>query len=74
MVPGGVTCDPTYMEVMRLKDLIKEITDEYINEIMDENLNSKDLNKFFENLPKDIGKSLNKFLVLGESNLFKNNV
>jgi Ni,Fe-hydrogenase I large subunit len=73
MVPGGVTCDPTYMEVMRLKDLIKEITDEYINEIMDENLNSKDLNKFFENLPKDIGKSLNKFLVLGESNLFKNN-
>jgi len=73
IIPGGVTCDPTYMEIMRLKDLIKEIKEEYIKEIMDENLNSKDLNKFFENLPKEIGKSLNKFLVLGESNIFKNN-
>jgi len=73
MVPGGVTCDPTYMEIMRLKDLIKEIKEEYIKEIMDENLYSKDLSKFFENLPKEIGKGLNKFLVLGESNIFKSN-
>ncbi|ACM92065.1 nickel-dependent hydrogenase, large subunit [Nautilia profundicola AmH] len=73
MVPGGVTCDPTYMEIMRLKDLIKEIKEEYIKEIMDENLTSHDLERFFENLPKDIGKSLNKFLVLGESNIFKSN-
>jgi Ni,Fe-hydrogenase I large subunit len=73
MVPGGVTCDPTYMEIMRLKDLIKEISDEYKNEIMDENLYSRDLELFFENLPKDIGKSLNNFLVLGETDIFKKN-
>ncbi|GAB6074627.1 nickel-dependent hydrogenase large subunit [Nautilia lithotrophica] len=73
MVPGGVTCDPTYMEIMRLKDLIKEIKEEYIKEIMDENLQSEDLKNFFENLPKDIGKSLNRFLVLGESNIYKTN-
>jgi len=73
MVPGGVTCDPTYMEIMRLKDLIREIYEEYIEEIMDEDLNSKDLNLFFEGLPKEIGKGLNRFLVLGESGLFKRN-
>ncbi|WP_456479925.1 nickel-dependent hydrogenase large subunit [Nautilia sp.] len=73
MVPGGVTCDPTYMEIIRLKDLIDEITEEYEKEIMDENLFSEDLNKFFENLPKNIGKSLNRFLVLGESSIYKNN-
>jgi len=66
MVPGGVTCDPTYMEIMRLKDLIQEIMEDYINEIMDENLFSEDLNRFFENLPKDIGQGLNRFLVLSE--------
>jgi len=66
MVPGGVTCDPTYMEIMRLKDLIQEILEDYINEIMDENLFSEDLNKFFENLPKDVGQGLNRFLVLSE--------
>ncbi|AZV46276.1 cytochrome B [Nautilia sp. PV-1] len=73
MIPGGVTCDPTYMEIMRLKDLIKEILDEYKNEIMDEEVYSKDLELFFENLPKNIGKSLNRFLVLGESAVFKSN-
>ena len=66
MVPGGVTCDPTYMEIMRLKDLIQEIMEDYINEIMDENMFSDDLNKFFENLPKDIGQGLNRFLALSE--------
>jgi Ni,Fe-hydrogenase I large subunit len=70
IVPGGVTCDPTYMEIMRLKDLIKEIYNDYVSEIMDEDLNSKDLELFFTDLPKDIGKSLNRFLVLGESGLF----
>jgi len=73
MVPGGVTCDPTYLEIVKLKDLIKEIKEEYLNEIMDDNLNSEDLERFFQNLPKNIGKSLNKFLVLGESSVFQKN-
>jgi len=71
MIPGGVTCDPTYMEIMRLKDLIKEIYNDYVSEITDENLSSQDLELFFENIPKDIGKSLNKFAVFGQSGLFK---
>jgi len=73
MIPGGVTCDPTYMEIMRLKDLIREIKEEYLKEIMDESLSSPDLNRFFENVPKVIGKSLNRFLVLGESGYYKPN-
>ena len=73
IIPGGVTCDPTYMELMRLTDLIKEILDDYLSEIMDESLNSEDLEKFFENLPKDIGKGLNRFLVLGGNEFFKTN-
>jgi Ni,Fe-hydrogenase I large subunit len=73
IIPGGVTCDPTYMELMRLTDLIKEILDDYLNEIMDENLNSEDLERFFDNLPKDMGKGLNRFLVLGGNEYFKTN-
>ncbi len=73
MIPGGVTCDITYVELTKLKNLIKKIKDEYIEEIMDLNLYSKDLNLFFENLPKEIGKSVNRFLVLGKSSFFKKN-
>ncbi len=49
----------------KLKDLINEIKRDYLKEIMDENLNSDDLGLFFKSLPKKIGKSLNRFLVLG---------
>ncbi len=73
IIPGGVTCDPTFLEIMKLKDLLNEINDEIKKEIIDENGNSKDLEIFFENLPKDIGKSVNRFLVLGENLYFKPN-
>ena len=45
----------------------------YQKEIIDLNFNSSDLELFFENLPKDIGKSLNRFLVLGSNLFFKSN-
>jgi Ni,Fe-hydrogenase I large subunit len=72
IIPGGVTCDLTNVEIMKLKNMLKKI---YYNvlEIIDENLYSKDLEKFFENLPKDIGKSINRFLVLGDNLFFKKN-
>jgi len=73
MVPGGVTCDPTYMEVMKLKDLIKKIYEEYQKEIMDLALKSEDIESFFQNVPRDIGKGLNRFLVLGRSGYFTSN-
>ncbi len=73
ILPGGVTCDPTFLEIVKLKDLLNEIYDEIQSDIIDENGNSKDLEIFFENLPKDIGKSVNRFLVLGENLYFKPN-
>ncbi len=73
IIPGGVTCDPTYLEIMKLKDLLNEIYEEIQEEIIDETGNSKDLEIFFENLPKDIGKSVNRFLVLGDNLYFKSN-
>jgi Ni,Fe-hydrogenase I large subunit len=73
MIPGGVTCDPTNLEIIKLKDLLQKIYEKYNEEIMDLNLYSKDLELFFENLPKDIGKSINRFLVLGNNLFFKKN-
>ncbi|MEO1927458.1 MAG: nickel-dependent hydrogenase large subunit [Nautiliaceae bacterium] len=73
IVPGGVTCDPTYVEIIKLENILKKIKEDYMKEIMDEELFSCDLNLFFENLPKDIGKSLNRFLVLGNNAFFEAN-
>ena len=73
IVPGGVTCDLTNLEILKLKDLISEIYEMYQNETIDMNLHSKDLELFFENLPRERGKSLNSFLVLGENAFFKSN-
>jgi len=73
IIPGGVTCDPTYLEIIKLKDLLNEIYDDILEEIIDENGYSKDLELFFENLPKDIGKSVNRFLVLGDNLYFEAN-
>ncbi len=73
MIPGGVTCDITNLELIKLQSLITEIYEDYQKEIIDLNLNSVDLNLFFENLPKEIGKSLNSFLVLGDNGFFKSN-
>ena len=73
MVPGGVTCDVTNLDILKLKDLLNSILEMYQKEIIDLNLNSDDLDLFFENLPKEIGKSLNRFLVLGDNLFFKSN-
>ena len=73
IIPGGVTCDPTYLEMIKLKDLLNEIYEEIQKEIIDKNGYSKDLEIFFENLPKDIGKGVNRFLVLGNNLYFKPN-
>ncbi|WP_024790486.1 MULTISPECIES: nickel-dependent hydrogenase large subunit [unclassified Lebetimonas] len=73
MVPGGVTSDPTNLEIIKLKDLLNKIYEKYQEKIMDLNLNSEDIELFFENLPKDIGKSINRFLVLGDNLFFKKN-
>ncbi|GAX87532.1 conserved hypothetical protein [Lebetimonas natsushimae] len=73
MIPGGVTCDPTNLEIIKLKDLLQKIYEKYQEEIIDLNMNSNDLRVFFENLPRDIGKSVNRFLVLGNNLFFKKN-
>jgi Ni,Fe-hydrogenase I large subunit len=72
IIPGGVTCDLSNLEILKIENMLKKLKDD-INTIIDENGVSKDLDLFFENLPKDIGKSLNRFLVLGEGLYFKKN-
>jgi len=71
MVPGGVTCDVTNLEIIKLKDMIKTIYEKYQEEIIDLNLFSKDIELFFQQLPKEIGKGINRFLVLGNNLFFK---
>jgi len=53
-IAGGITTDPTYLEITKLKNILAEIDNEY-------NL-LEDIELFFQNIPKEIGKSLNKFL------------
>ena len=53
-IPGGVTTDPTYLEITKLKNLLIEIDKEY--NLLD------DIELFFKNIPKEIGKSVNRFL------------
>ena len=73
MLPGGVTCDITNVELLKLKSFLKEIKNRYEEEIIDMNLYSKDIEKFFNLFPKEVGKSENDFLVLGDNLYFKNN-
>jgi len=60
IIPGGVTCDVTNLDIVRVKDIAKKVLDK-----MDEIF--LDIEVFFERLPKDIGKSLNKFLVVKDT-------
>ena len=57
-IPGGITSDITYLELSKVKSLIEEI------------LNTQslfeDMELFFENIPKDVGKSNNRFLKADE--------
>jgi len=73
MVPGGVTCDLTHMEILKLKEMLKRLQDEIYVNVIDKEGKSRDLERFFENFPKGIGRSVNRFLVLGENLYFKKN-
>ncbi len=73
IIPGGVTCDLTNLEIIKIENMLKTLREKIFLEIIDEEGNSRDLEKFFENIPKDIGKSLNRFLVLGDNLYFKKN-
>ena len=53
-IVGGVTTDPTNMELIKLKDILLHLYDKF--DLLD------DIDIFFNNLPKDIGKSINRFL------------
>ena len=57
-IPGGITSDITYVELTKVKNLIEEVLEEL--QLF------KDLELFFKNLPKDIGKSNNRFLKADE--------
>jgi Ni,Fe-hydrogenase I large subunit len=71
IVPGGVTCDLTNLEILKIEEMLKVLKDKIVRDIIDEEANSKDLEKLFENVDKNIGRGLNRFLVLGENLYFK---
>ncbi len=73
IIPGGVTCDLTNLEILKIEDMLKILKEQIIKEIIDESGYSKDLEIFFENVDKNIGKGINRFLVLGNNFYFKNN-
>ncbi|NPA88104.1 nickel-dependent hydrogenase large subunit [Caminibacter pacificus] len=73
IVPGGVTCDLTNLEVFKIKDMLKHLKENIEKNVVDENGKSEDLETFFEDLPKEIGKSLGRFLVLGNNLYFETN-
>jgi len=62
-IPGGITSDITYLELTKVKNIIDEILNELTL--------FEDLELFFENLPKDIGKSNNRFLKADEIDISK---
>jgi len=54
-VAGGITTDITYVDLAKVKNIINEIL-EFENEMW------KDFDEFFKLVPKEIGKSNNRFL------------
>ena len=71
-IPGGITCDLTNMEIIKIKNFLNKMFNEYQN-IMNINGYSKDLENLFNDIPKTIAKGLNKFLVLGNDLYFNSN-
>ena len=71
-VPGGVTCDLTNVEIIKVKNSVSEMFDKY-QKIMDTDGYSKDLEELFCGISKTAGKALNRFLVLGNNLYFKSN-
>jgi Ni,Fe-hydrogenase I large subunit len=73
IIPGGVTSDPTNVEILKVENILEELYEKTLEYLIDKDGNSKDLDKFFENLDKNTGKGLNRFLVLGDNLYFKSN-
>ncbi len=71
-IPGGVTCDLTNLDILKIKNSLKKMFDKYQN-VIDIKGNSKDLEDLFSGISKELGKSINKFLVLGDNLYFKSN-
>ncbi len=71
-IPGGVTCDLTNLEIIKVKNSLSKMFDRY-QEIMSVDGKSLDLEELFSDIPKSIGKSLNRFLILGNNLYFKSN-
>ena len=71
-IPGGVTCDLTNLEIIKIKNFLSKMFDRY-QEIMNLDGFSKDLENLFSDISKSIGKGVNRFLVLGDNLYFKSN-
>ncbi len=71
-IAGGITSDLTNLEIIKIKNFLLKMFERY-QEIMNIEGYSKDLEILFEDIPKNIGKSLNKFLVLGNNLFFRAN-
>ena len=71
-IGGGVTCDLTNLEIIKVKNSLYKMFDKY-QEIMSIEGDSKDLEELFESISKEIGKGVNRFLVLGDNLYFKSN-
>jgi Ni,Fe-hydrogenase I large subunit len=64
IIPGGVTCDITNIEMLKIKNRLKSL----LNTLEDEIFN--DFDEFFKIIDQNIGKGLNRFLVLGDNLYF----
>ena len=71
-IVGGVTSDLTNLEILKVKNYILRMFEKY-QEFMSIDGKSNDLEELFSDIPKIIGKGLNRFLVLGDNLYFKQN-
>jgi Ni,Fe-hydrogenase I large subunit len=69
IIPGGVTCDLSNLEVLKLQEWLK-ILDDMLDSVILKDGKSKDLERLFKRVDKEIGKGLNRFLVLGDNLIF----
>ncbi|NPA11590.1 MAG: cytochrome B [Epsilonproteobacteria bacterium] len=66
ILPGGVSCDLTNLEFLKVKEGIKHLRD-IEKEIFE------DMDRFFNFIDKNIGLGVDKYLVLGSNHNFKPN-
>ncbi len=62
-LPGGVTCDITNLELVKIKNSLLELYEKF-------NL-FEDIELFFQHIPKEIGKSVNRFLTASNCDISK---